>query len=117
MKTAILLVLLASLHSTLGNLMLKKSRLVAESGHLGMIGQFLSVWFVGAVFFYVVNVFLFAKALDRLPVSVGYPILAASGFLLLTLAAAAFFGERIGVWQVAGLVLVIAGIGCLGRAA
>jgi multidrug transporter EmrE-like cation transporter len=115
MKYPIVLVLLASLNSTLGNLMLKQSRLVQDGSDPAPVSQFLSAWFIGAVFFYVVNVFLFAKALDRMPVSLGYPILAASGFAMLTIAAAVLFGERLGVWQIAGLILVTIGIACLAR--
>lgn len=109
MRFAIALVLLAGLNSTIGNLLLKQSRLVTGPDAT-WYGKFLSLYFIGAIAFYVVNVALFAKALDAIPVSVGYPVLAASGFAMLTIAAGLLFGERFGGWQVLGLVLVVAGI-------
>jgi multidrug transporter EmrE-like cation transporter len=112
MRPAILLILLAGLNSTIGNLLLKQSRLVASPDAIWYT-KFLSPYFAGAILFYVVNLGLFAKALDRIPVSVGYPILAASGFAMLAITSGIVFGERFGIWQAAGLALVIAGIACL----
>ncbi|MDR1578249.1 MAG: hypothetical protein LBT86_08530 [Deltaproteobacteria bacterium] len=37
------------------------------------------------VIFFGINVILFAKALDKLPVSVAYPVFAGLGFLLATI--------------------------------
>lgn len=114
MRTSIFFVLLAALNSTIGNLMLKQSRLVVRPD-TSWFEKFFSVYFIGAIVFYVINLGLFASAIDRLPVSVGYPILAASGFALLTLASNLFFGERFGAWQIAGIALVIVGIFCLAQ--
>lgn len=113
-QTALLLVLAAAVNSTIGNLLLKLSR-VTTQGDAGFIERMLTPAFGGAVFFYAVNLVLFAKALDSIPVSVGYPILAASGFALLAVTSAIFFGERFGIWQAAGILLVIGGIVCLAR--
>jgi multidrug transporter EmrE-like cation transporter len=114
MPIAIILVLLAGLNSTIGNLMLKQSR-ISPPLFATPLGNFVSLWFVGAIFFYVVNVFLFGRALDRIPVAVGYPILAGSGFVMLAIGSAVFFGERFGFYQFAGLALVFVGIVCLAR--
>lgn len=114
MSLAIVLVLLAGLNSTIGNLLLKQSRL-AVVADMPWYEKFFSLYFVGAILFYVVNVALFAKALDSIPVSVGYPILAASGFAMLTVSASLMFGERLGPWQFAGLALVVAGIFALAQ--
>lgn len=114
MRFAILLVLLAGLNSTIGNLLLKQSRL-AVPANLPWYGKFFSIYFIGAIAFYVINVGLFASAIDQLPVSVGYPILAASGFAMLAVASNLIFGERFGAWQIGGLVLVMAGIFCLAQ--
>jgi multidrug transporter EmrE-like cation transporter len=100
---------LAGLNSCLGNLCLKYSRLHAATDALWW-QKLLSPWFVAGLFFYVVNVVLFAKALDRLPVSIAYPVLAATGFALLTAASSFFFGERLSGLQYLGLALILGGI-------
>ncbi|MCH2240911.1 MAG: SMR family transporter [Aquabacterium sp.] len=106
------LVLAAGVNSCIGNLLLKRSRMDAPEGLLGLL---LSPWFIGGLAFYGVNVVLFAKALDRLPVSRAYPVLAASGFVLLALASSALFAERLGAVHVAGMVLIVIGIALLGQ--
>jgi multidrug transporter EmrE-like cation transporter len=103
---------LAGVNSCLGNLLLKYSRLVAVAD-VPEWQKLLSPWFAGGILFYVINVVLFAKALDHIPVSIGYPILAASGFALLAVASRLLFGEHFGMSQVAGAFLVVAGIICL----
>lgn len=109
-----LMVLAAGVNSCIGNLLLKKSRLVATDAGLG--AMLLSPWFIGGLFFYGVNVILFAKALERLPVSQAYPVLAGAGFALLVFSASWIFGERLGVSQWAGLFAIMLGIYLLSRA-
>lgn len=113
MTRALLLVLLAAACSTVGNLLLKHSRTASTFG----LPAHLSPWFGAAIVFYVLNLFLFAKALDRLPVSTGYPILAGVGFAMLTVCATALLGERFSLLQALGLLLVTAGVVCLARSA
>lgn len=103
-----LLVLAAGVNSCIGNLMLKKSRLAAEEQ--GFWELLVSPWFLGGLAFYGVNVILFAKALERLPVSIAYPVLAGAGFALLTLAAGVLFTERLTLYQYAGVGLILVGI-------
>jgi multidrug transporter EmrE-like cation transporter len=107
------LVLLAGVNSTIGNLLLKQSR----AGHAAMAltDQMRSPWFLGGLFFYAINVLLFARALDRLPVSTAYPVLATTGFLLLAGAGAIVFGERLNVAQWCGMALALAGIVLVAR--
>ncbi len=106
---AILLVLLAGVNSCVGNLLLKWSR-TATAADAGTVEKLLSPGFIGGLFFYAVNVVLFAKALDHMQVSVAYPILAGFGFALLVLASWAIFHEPITVSKIAGIGLVLAGI-------
>jgi multidrug transporter EmrE-like cation transporter len=81
----------------------------------GLVQLLFSPWFIGGLAFYAVNVVLFAKALDKLPVSAAYPVLAASGFAMLVFSAAFFFGEKLGVNQLLGLGAVLLGIWLLAR--
>ena len=111
---AFTLVLLAGFNSCIGNLALKKSRLVSDP-EAGFLLNLMNPYFFLGLFFYAVNVVLFAKALDDAPVSVAYPVLAASGFAMLTLSSAWLFSEKVGLLQVAGMALIVAGIALLAQ--
>ena len=108
---AFIFVLLAGLNSTIGNLLLKASR-QNLGPEVGLIEQYTSDSFIGAILFYGLNVILFAKALDHLPVNVGYPILASAGFAMLSLSSWLVYGETLNWIQITGLLVVIIGI-CL----
>jgi multidrug transporter EmrE-like cation transporter len=108
-----LLVLFAGVNSMIGNLFLKQSRLAATSDSL--VDLVRSPWFLAGLAFYGLNVVVFAKALDRLPVSAAYPVLAASGFGLLAVVSTLVFGERLSVAQYAGLAITLAGIFLIAR--
>jgi len=114
MRSALLFVLIAALCSTVGNMLLKASSMHVSAGS-PFYAKLLSPFFVGAVLFYVINLGFFSRALDQMPVSVGYPILAASGFAMLAVAAALFYGENFGRWQVGGLAMVVLGIFALAQ--
>ena len=112
-RSALLLVLAAALCSTIGNMLLKASS--AASPGAPFYAKLVSPFFIGAVLFYVINLGFFSRALDQMPVSIGYPILAASGFAMLAVAASLIYGEYFGRWQIGGLVLIIAGIFALAQ--
>ncbi len=100
--------ILASVNSTLGNLLLKKSQLDAVEGSAWQV--LLSPWFFAGLVCYGVNVVLFVLALRTLPVSIAYPVLAATGFGFLAVAAYFLFSEHLGVLQIAGLAMIVGGI-------
>lgn len=103
-----MLLILAGVISCVGNLLLKQSRLAAVEG--GLKELLLSPWFIGGCAFYGVNVILFAKAMDRLPVNIAYPVLAGVNFALLAVSSALIFGERLGWMQGLGVAMIAAGI-------
>ena len=109
MKLALIFIFLAGLNSTLGNLLLKASR-IKLSPNSSLIEQYASPFFLGAMVFYGLNVIIFAKALDHLPVSVGYPILAASSFGMLSILSWLILGERLTGMQTMGICVVLIGI-------
>ncbi len=113
-KMALILVLLAGVNSCAGNLLLKASRkgLAVDAT---FIQKMLSPLFISGMFFYVVNVILFAKALETSDVSIAYPVLAASGFAFLTIAAYFLFNEPFTASKLAGLGLTTLGIFLLAR--
>jgi multidrug transporter EmrE-like cation transporter len=108
-----MLVFIAAINSTVGNLLLKKSRSQSFDGPVFM--QLFDPWFLGGLAFYGLNVVLFAKALDRLPVSIAYPVLAGTGFLMLTVFASQLLGERPSLMQYAGICCILLGIGLIAR--
>ena len=102
------LVFMAGVNSCIGNLLLKRSR--TNTCDSSLVSSFFSPWFLFGLFFYGVNVFLFAKSLDKLDVSVAYPALAGTGFALLAFTAKWIFKERMSLFQWIGIVLILAGI-------
>ena len=101
------LVLLAGVNSTIGNLMLKQSRSVPSDTFLCSL---LDPWFIGGLFFYGLNVVLFAKSLDYLPVSIAYPVLSGSGFILLVVLSRVLFAESATLLQMLGIFAIFVGI-------
>jgi multidrug transporter EmrE-like cation transporter len=102
------LVGLAAVNNAIGSLLLKKSRLVATDP--GLLSLLFSPWFLAGLLFYATNVVIFAKALDKLPVSIAYPVLAGTGFGLIAIAGSFFFAERLGLNQWLGMGLILAGV-------
>jgi small multidrug resistance pump len=103
-----LIVLVAACVNSLAGVLLKQSRVAAEGGPIWQL--VFSPWFIGACFCYLANVFLFAKALDYIPLSLVYPAYAGAGFALIAMAGSLLFQERLGLNQWIGIALILAGI-------
>ena len=101
-------VITAGLLSTVGNLCLKKASLA--SGGAGLVGMIFQPYLICGLFFYGLNVILFAKALQYLDVSKAYPVLAAIGFSALSIAAAVVFRESLSITNYVGLLIILVGI-------
>ncbi len=99
--------------STVGNLCLKKASM-ASSG-LNFIGLIFQPYFIGGMFFYGINVILFATALQHLEVSKAYPVLAAIGFSTLSILAAMIFRETLSSLNYLGLLVIVIGIFLVSR--
>ncbi|MDZ8077969.1 MAG: SMR family transporter [Nostoc sp. DcaGUA01] len=106
-------VVAASINTCIGNLLLKRSRL--EAPDPGLVSLLLSPWFISGLVFYSINVVLFGKALDKLPVSTAYPVFAGLGFGLIAITGSWFFGERLGLNQYLGLGIILIGIIVMSR--
>lgn len=107
------LIFTASVNTCIGNLLLKQSRI--ESSDSGLVSLLVSPWFLSGLVFYGINVVLFAKALEKLPVSTAYPVFAGIGFGLLAIAGNLFFKEHLSLNQLVGLGLILAGIIIMSR--
>lgn len=108
-----LLVIAAGVNSCIGNLLLKQSQ--RTGGTNGLVGLLVSPWFLAGLTFYGVNVILFAKALENLPVSRAYPVLAGVGFALVAGSGSMLFGERFHGPHITGLILILLGIVLIAR--
>src|SRR6185295_1822806 len=65
---------------------------------------------------YGISVLLWLGALSRVPVSIAYPMLSI-GYVVNAFAAAILFGEALTVAKMSGIVLIVAGVLVLARAA
>lgn len=114
MMLSLFFILIAAINSTIGNFFLKVSREAAPI-FTAWYGRYLSIYFILAVFFYMLNLVFFSKALDKIPVAVAYPILAGLGFSLLSIAAHYVFKEELSLMQWAGLLVTAVGIFLLAK--
>ena len=101
-----LLVLLAAINSTIGNLFLKK----ASADLLNIQDFFTNKFLILGILFYAINVIFFVIALKKIPVSIAYPVLSGTSFLLLILASVLYFQEDLNNLKILGTILIFLGI-------
>jgi multidrug transporter EmrE-like cation transporter len=102
------LVVGASLNSGIANILVKQSRLRASSPGLGSL--VFSPWFIGGLALYGLSVLLFAKGLDKLPVSAAYPVQAGMAFAIISVLSSVFIGEPVTMLKLAGYAVIIGGM-------
>jgi multidrug transporter EmrE-like cation transporter len=102
-------VFIAGINTCIGNLLLKQSRRVAQADS-GIFSMIFSPWFIMGALFFGINVILFTKALEKLPVSAAYPVLAGLGFCLLAIFSNLIFNERLSLSQWFGVAFILTGI-------
>lgn len=107
------IVFVAAAINSVAGVLLKQSRVEADGAPIWLL--VFSPWFFAACLCYLGNVFLFAKSLDSLPVSLVYPAYAGAGFALIALAGNLLYGERLGMNQWIGVGLIFAGIAAASR--
>ncbi|HEY4513812.1 MAG TPA: hypothetical protein VJH69_00625 [Candidatus Paceibacterota bacterium] len=64
---------------------------------------------LGAVILFAGNLAAYLLALEKIPLTVGYPVMIGMTFVL-TVGFASYFGERLSLIQLAGLLLILVGI-------
>lgn len=75
---------------------------------------FKSPFLLSGLFFYGVSFILWLFVLSKIKLSVAYPITSLN-FVLVIIASYYFFGERLSLFQCAGILLIIAGIFALSK--
>lgn len=115
----LVLILTSVLLNCAAQLMMKKGMTdmgTAEfSELLKILPQMLSsLWLWGAVFAYGISFILWLVVLAKTPVSVAFPFLSI-GYAVVTVCGYFFFGEKISVLQICGLVAICAGVILISR--
>lgn len=77
----------------------------------GIIQSLLSNYYLGGgIVLFAANVIFYILALRSIPLSTAYPIMVVASFLIVNGFAFFYFKEQISPWQVAGYILILAGI-------
>lgn len=103
--------LVSILFGVAGQLLLR----AGAQGH-SLAAQFLSLHSVLGLFCYAMAAALYMIALRRIPVSVAFPSVSLS-YIVIALAAWWLYGELLSPAKLAGIVLIVAGVGLLARPA
>jgi len=113
-KIGILLLISSGATNAVANALLK----IAFSGHSifadGIISGVIKVatnpWAMGAIAMFGVSFLIFGSALGRVNLSMAYPFMSGTAFLLIFLITLLFFKERINVWGAVGAFSILFGI-------
>lgn len=100
-----LFLLVAALLNACANLLLKRSSIGTEG-----LGQYLSVFFLVGIALFGLNVVIYAKALQGIPVAFAYPVLVGLGFILVVFGAHFWFQEQITLQKLVGVSVILAGV-------
>ncbi len=120
MKYAIALVI-ALLFNAAANLMIKfgmrgiDAELAGaglfDAGFWGLMRLLLRHWvLLLGLFCFALNVVFYAFALQKLPISIAYPIMVTCGFAIIVTVAGLILGERLTLTQWAGVLAILVGV-------
>ena len=107
------LIFLVSVSNAVATILIKRSRI--DVTDFSVTGLVTSPYFIAGVALYCINLFIFAKALESLPVSAAYPVFTGTAFCFVAVLAHVFFKEVLGVWQYIGIFTVFIGIVLIAR--
>jgi multidrug transporter EmrE-like cation transporter len=103
-----LLVAVSAFCNCIGNIFLKQSRLEVNSSNF--LITITSPWLIAALISYCTALFLSAKALDVLPLSIVVPTSQGIGFIFVTLFSSWLFNENFTWQQFIAVILIFVGI-------
>ncbi len=114
MKPHVLALILALSANAAANLLIRagmRDRPIDPADPVGALRQILlNPLVVGGIALFAVNVVSYAYVLSRVPVSLAYPIMTGTGFLIVVSASALWLGESLDLVQGVGLLLIVAGV-------
>jgi multidrug transporter EmrE-like cation transporter len=101
-----LLLVAAILLNSVANILLKKfSSTVVVASPL----DYLNPWFIAGLACFGINVLLYAKALEALPLGIAYPVLVGLSVLIVTLASTVMFRSPITPAHMLGTAMILGG--------
>ncbi len=85
-------------------------------GPIGLVKLLLRHWMVLAgLACFGLNVVFYAFALQKLPISIAYPIMVTTGFAIIVAVAGSMLGERLSATQWVGVVIILAGVALVAK--
>jgi multidrug transporter EmrE-like cation transporter len=125
MKYVVALIVALSLNAA-ANLMIKfgmrgidlelNGSSMMSGGLLGLIRLMLRHWvLLAGLACFALNVVFYAFSLQKLPISVAYPIMVASGFGIIVTVAGMMLGERLSVVQWVGVAAILLGVALVAK--
>jgi len=85
-------------------------------GIVGLIRLMLRHWvLLAGLLCFALNVVFYAFSLQKLPISVAYPIMVASGFGIIVTVAGSMLGERLSVVQWVGVAAILFGVALVAK--
>ena len=118
-RQGLLLVVLSALGTVAGNLMIRAG--LARAGGMGLSAAkvaavFLEPLVAGGLALYGTAALIWFRVVSTEELSTSYPLLVSLTFILVTLGAVFFFGEKISLQKLVGLAVILVGIVVIARA-
>lgn len=96
------LLALSSTFLCIGNLCIKHAKIQGKG--------ILSPIFLIGIAVFTANMGLYSKALEKIPLSIAYPVFASIGFILIAVSSMYFFDEALSLKQWLGIVVILLGL-------
>lgn len=118
MTHAILLAVAATLNAT-ASLLIKAGARAIQAQHGGgeavsplaaLRAAPLNPWMIGGVICFALNLVAYYYVLRELQVNLVYPIMVSVSYAIIVCGAAVWFGEKLNVWQMVGVAVILAGV-------
>lgn len=106
---------IALVFNALANILMKLANIRSIADHNGTLseriaGIYLSWPFIGGLFLFGLNLLCYTFALSKMHLSVAYPIMVGSGFVIIGISSYFLFNERLTPFQIAGTFLILIGV-------
>lgn len=108
LKLSWLLIAATAFCNCIGTILLKQSRLTPTDSSI--ILTIVSPWLITSLIFYSTGLILFAKALERLPVSIAVPTCQGIGFVLTAFLSHWLFQEKLALNHIIAISFIFAAI-------
>lgn len=112
--------IIALLFNAFANIMMKMANTTCtvnqDAGFFEKLSGFYLSWpFLSGLFAFGLNLLFYSQALNKMPLSVAYPIMTGSGFTIIGLAGYYLFSEKLTPVQIVGIFMIFLGIILIAR--